>query len=79
MPALTPEHQDTLRRIHEGRDPLDDAHVAHLVEGRYMEMRDGRYHLTDTGLGELRLARGFGEAIADAVIPGAGSRHAMKD
>ncbi len=75
---LTNEHKDTLQRIHEGREPLDDAHVAFLVEGRYLEQREGKYHVTDTGLGELRLARGFGEAIADAIIPGAGSKHALK-
>lgn len=74
---LTAEQKETLRLLHEGRD-ADDQHVPVLLEGKYIEQRDGNYHLTDSGLGELRLARGFGEAIADVFVPGAGTNHALK-
>lgn len=77
MPLLTAEEQQALRMLHEGRDPAEDRHLARLLEGRFVVRKDGRFHITDAGLTELGLAQGFGDAIADAILPGAGTRDSL--
>mgnify|MGYP007051657949 CR=1 FL=1 len=75
---LTPEQKATLQSLHEGRTPENEADVRALLEGAYLTEHDGGYRLTDAGLNELRLARGFGEAIADAIVPGVGARDSLR-
>ncbi|GAA5234584.1 hypothetical protein FOZ76_20340 [Verticiella sediminum] len=74
---LTAEEQKALRLLHEGRLPADDERLAKLLQGRYIVRKDGRFHITDSGLTELGLARGFGDAIADAILPGAGTNDSV--
>lgn len=76
---LTAKQREILEMLYNGRVPEDrQDHIHELLKGAYIVESDGRYKLTDTGLNQLRLARGFGEAVADAFIPGAGSGSSMK-
>ncbi len=78
---LTRKQQEILRVLHTGRPlPIDryDPQLQELIEKKYVVERDGIYELSDTGLEKLRLARGFGGAIADVLLPGAGSDDASR-
>ncbi len=76
---LTAKQREILEVLYNGRVPEDHQdHIHDLLKGSYIVESDGRYKLTDVGLNQMRLIRGFGEAVADAFIPGAGSSSSLR-
>jgi len=76
---LTAKQREILEVLYNGQVPDHHKdHIHELLEGAYVVENDGRYKLTDAGRNELHLAKGFGEAVADAFLPGAGSSAALR-
>lgn len=76
---LTRRQQEILRVLHSGRKPEYDSQLQELIDKKYVVERDGIYELSDAGLNKMRLVEGFGEAIADAFIPGAGANNSARN
>lgn len=77
MANLHTRQLDALRAVHEGRDDVDRRDLDALVDGKLVERFDDKHRLTASGHDELRLAQGFGDAIADAILPGAGTANSV--
>lgn len=75
---LTQHEMEVLRHIREGRDPEHAEHTSNVIDKGFATRTDGRLMLTETGEGELRLLPGYGEALVDILIPGAGSEQAVE-
>ena len=76
---LTAKQREILEVLYNGNIPdRHQDHIPALLKGAYSVEDNGRYRLTDAGRNQMHLARGFGEAVADAFIPGAGSEHSLK-
>ncbi len=75
---LTQHEIEVLRHIREGRDPEHADHASTVIEKGFATRTDGRLMLTEAGESELRLLPGYGEALVDILIPGAGSEQAVE-
>lgn len=75
---LTQHEIEVLRHIREGRDPDHAEHTTLVIDKGYATRTDGRLMLTEAGESELRLLPGYGEALVDILIPGAGSEQAVE-
>lgn len=71
---LTAKQREILNTLYNGKVPQRyQDEIPELLKKSYVVEEDGNYRLTDKALTNLNLAQGFGGAIADAFIPGAGS------
>ncbi|MDQ2138849.1 hypothetical protein RBI13_01630 [Alcaligenaceae bacterium A4P071] len=75
---LNSNELEALRRIKSGEAPVDDAHRETLHQRGLIEHTDGNYTVTQEGDEHLGILKGIGEAIADIVVPGAGSNEALQ-
>lgn len=71
---LTAKQQEILKVLQAGRRIDEDAQLQALIKSGHVTERDGIYELTDDGLKQARVAQSFGEAIADTLMPGAGTK-----
>ena len=74
---LTQHEIEVLRHIREGRDPEHADHTSAVIDKGYATRTDGKLMLTEHGESQLRLLPGYGEALVDILIPGAGSEQAV--
>lgn len=71
---LTAKQREILEALYNGKIPdRHQDHIHELLQKSYVVEKNGNYQLTDKALTSLNLASGFGAAVADAFIPGAGS------
>lgn len=71
---LTVKQREILEALYNGKIPeRHQDYMPELLQNSYVVEKDGEYQLTDKALTNLNLASGFGAAVADAFIPGAGS------
>lgn len=75
---LTSQQLQLLRQIHAGQYVADYHHADMLIARGYLFREDDGFGLTPAGRRQLGLAEGFGDAIVDAMLPGAGARRAQK-
>lgn len=73
---LTQEQLELLKQIHAGEHGIDDVRAKDLLDrGLVAQDKDG-LSVTPQGREALGVRQGFGDAIVDAVLPGAGARQA---
>lgn len=71
---LSKKEQEILQVLQAGRRVQEDPQLQALVKSGHVIEREGIYELTDAGLKHARVAQSFGEAIADTLIPGTGTK-----
>lgn len=71
---LTAKQKEVLEALYNGNIPeRHQDHIPELLKNAYVVEADGSYQLTDKALTNLNLASSFGAAVADVLLPGAGS------
>lgn len=73
---LTDDEVQILQSIRDGNTPERNQHTASLIERGYVTDSDGALAVTEHGEGKMRILPSLGEAMADILIPGAGTAEA---
>lgn len=73
---LTQEQLQLLKQIHAGERGIDETQAKDLLDRGLVAEQEGALRVTPQGRDALGLREGFGDAIVDAILPGAGARQA---
>ncbi|ANN66064.1 hypothetical protein [Bordetella bronchialis] len=73
---LTKEQLQLLKQIHAGEQGIEGDQARDLLDRGFVAQQEGGLTITPQGRDALGLREGFGDAIVDAVLPGAGARQA---
>jgi hypothetical protein len=73
---LTDAQLQLLKEIHSGHTGIDEGQAQVLLEQGLIARHQGGFGVTPQGRHALGLGEGFGDAIVDAVLPGAGAQQA---
>jgi hypothetical protein len=70
---LTSEEIESMRMIHAGATPPHQHELSSLIDKGYVIDNAGSYALSEEGHRRLSTLESYGDAIVDAILPGAGS------
>jgi hypothetical protein len=70
---LTSSEIESLRLIRSGATPPHQHELSSLIDKGYVIDNAGSYALTESGHAQIGVLENFGDAIVDAVLPGAGA------